>query len=186
VHHANYQSNIVALCLYILQNRATELSRNDMSVTLSSTDLSDINGTSLDSKRYLIAVDQWLSEHSAIADRLCLEQNCKPDVAIAWLKEVAKFLFSCHQSDSRLTPSEKVDQAWHVFILFTYDYREFCRLFFGRFIDHYPGGETEQNTTQYELCLDSLIQNFGYADKAYWPRGISLQSEHILCGACSS
>lgn len=35
-------------------------------------------------------------------------------------------------------PSKMVDVAWHEFILFTKEYREFCRLAFGGFFDHLP------------------------------------------------
>ncbi len=35
-------------------------------------------------------------------------------------------------------PSQVVDAAWHEFILFTKDYRNFCRRALGRFLDHTP------------------------------------------------
>lgn len=31
-----------------------------------------------------------------------------------------------------------VDEMWHIFILFTAEYRQFCQDFFGRFVDHTP------------------------------------------------
>lgn len=31
-----------------------------------------------------------------------------------------------------------IDEMWHTFILFTSDYRSFCKKFFGIFIEHYP------------------------------------------------
>jgi hypothetical protein len=157
-----------------------------MQVTQPVQQLSDDAQSMLGAKQFLVDLDKWISEHSAISARLCIEQKCTHQIAINWLKEVGKFLFICDKSNVRLTPSEKVDQGWHVLILFTQDYREFCQLFFGRFIDHYPGGEANQNKAQYERCLDALVQHFEYADKAFWPRGISISSTHISCGSCSN
>lgn len=39
---------------------------------------------------------------------------------------------------SRRVPSKLVDEAWHVFILHTQQYAEFCTKHFGRFIHHVP------------------------------------------------
>ncbi len=35
-------------------------------------------------------------------------------------------------------PSQKIDDAWHAFILFTADYKAFCDEFIGHFIHHRP------------------------------------------------
>jgi len=35
-------------------------------------------------------------------------------------------------------PSEKVDDGWHTFLLYTREYRAFCHHIAGRFIDHAP------------------------------------------------
>ena len=35
-------------------------------------------------------------------------------------------------------PSQVVDVAWHEFILFTRDYRDFCQRGLGRFLHHVP------------------------------------------------
>ncbi len=37
-----------------------------------------------------------------------------------------------------LYESQKIDEAWHRFILFTKDYHEFCNRFFGKYIHHGP------------------------------------------------
>jgi hypothetical protein len=35
-------------------------------------------------------------------------------------------------------PSKEVDELWHLFILFTKDYREFCQKYLGQFLDYVP------------------------------------------------
>lgn len=46
----------------------------------------------------------------------------------------------CHQAGRRMVsmPSQVVDDAWHEFILFTRNYRQFCQRAFGRFLHHTP------------------------------------------------
>lgn len=43
-----------------------------------------------------------------------------------------------------LAPPPKVDEGWHMFILFTLDYQRFCHLFFGRFLHHRPHRPDDQ------------------------------------------
>jgi hypothetical protein len=35
--------------------------------------------------------------------------------------------------------SRRVDECWHQFILFTWQYFDFCKRYFGRYIPHSPG-----------------------------------------------
>ena len=41
-------------------------------------------------------------------------------------------------------PSKEVDELWHMFILFTKDYREFCQNYIGQFLDHVPLEESKE------------------------------------------
>jgi hypothetical protein len=51
-----------------------------------------------------------------------------------------QFFLACHRSERKFVamPSRVVDTMWHEFILHTQAYRDWCRLAFGRFIDHTP------------------------------------------------
>ena len=42
-------------------------------------------------------------------------------------------------------PSKEVDELWHLFILFTADYREFCHTYLGQFLDHVPLDNSNSN-----------------------------------------
>ena len=42
------------------------------------------------------------------------------------------------QPSLRLTPSPMVDQVWHEHILFTKEYRKFCKKHFGSYVNHAP------------------------------------------------
>lgn len=41
-------------------------------------------------------------------------------------------------------PSEKVDDGWHTFLLYTREYRAFCHTIAGRFIEHAPADNPEE------------------------------------------
>jgi hypothetical protein len=49
-----------------------------------------------------------------------------------------QFLYTCSVVDQPVAPSKRIDDIWHVFILFTKDYREFCKDILGSFVDHVP------------------------------------------------
>lgn len=49
------------------------------------------------------------------------------------------FLYACAKNSGKgLAPSRTVDLGWHVFILHTREYAEFCNRVAGRFIHHVP------------------------------------------------
>ncbi len=51
-----------------------------------------------------------------------------------WLRIVA----NNKQGAINLSPGKFIDDIWHIHILDTVDYRNFCETFCGKFIDHYP------------------------------------------------
>ncbi|CDH43655.1 glycine-rich domain-containing protein [Candidatus Contendibacter odensensis] len=60
---------------------------------------------------------------------------------IAQVESKAKAFFKCilvSNDGLRLSPDEEIDKFWHLFILRTQLYREFCEQVFGKFIDHQP------------------------------------------------
>ncbi len=77
-------------------------------------------------------------ENDDIIEKFCSEFGCEQELADEYFLEVKKFLYLCANTTHRLAPSIELDKIWHVFILFTKDYRLYCMYFLGRFIDHAP------------------------------------------------
>ena len=71
-----------------------------------------------------------------------------------------QFFLAVHRSDRRFVamPSRVVDTLWHEFILHTQAYRDWCRLAFGRFVDHTPA----------EVLGASPAHNDGLRRAWYW------------------
>ena len=61
--------------------------------------------------------------------------------------------------DKLILPSQEIDEVWHAHILHTREYREFCDLVFGRYIDHSPS-EHKLNA-QFEVMQDLYNTEFG-------------------------
>jgi hypothetical protein len=73
---------------------------------------------------------------------------------------VKSFLYDCHRSDVPLSPSERVDEGWHNFILFTKDYADFCQSNFGHFIHHTPlDGAPRQGRCSGNYCRGCVHGN---------------------------
>ena len=51
--------------------------------------------------------------------------------------ELKKYLIGCSISDEKCVPSDVVDKAWHLFIIHTKLYMDFCNKYFGKYIHHF-------------------------------------------------
>ncbi|MBA4047152.1 MAG: hypothetical protein C0476_01275 [Sphingomonas sp.] len=90
------------------------------------------------------------------------------------LDEYRKFVFLAVTGDSEVTPSDAVDQVWHLHLTYTRDYWErFCPEILGRPLHHGPtaGGEEERGRffRQYADTLKRYEAIFGPAPVDIWP-----------------
>lgn len=60
--------------------------------------------------------------------------------AEALFREVKRYFVMVHEhpDQSWQMHSLRVDEVWHQFILFTVQYQEYCKRYFGRYIHHAP------------------------------------------------
>jgi len=76
----------------------------------------------------------------------------------------------------RFSPSEIVDQVWHEHILFTREYRDFCKKHFGKYVNHAPTvvgysiatASDDQRCYAYTLYFYALYFN-STPSTVYWP-----------------
>ena len=79
-------------------------------------------------------------------DRLARENGWSPEFARRVAREYLRFVTLCAVSEQPLTPSDAVDQAWHLHLAYTHSYwEEMCRGILGRPLHHGPtrGGTSE-------------------------------------------
>lgn len=120
--------------------------------------------------------DFGLSESSlTFADRLARENGWDARYAEQVIEEYRRFCFLAMTAGHPVTPSEQVDQAWHLHLLYTENYwTEFCGQVLGRPFHHGPTrggpGEGSKFHDWYRATLDSYERVFGEAPPpAIWP-----------------
>ena len=90
-------------------------------------------------------IDPGLKRLSFV-ERLARENNCSIDFALSVVLEYKRFCILAMRSGHRVTPSEFVDQAWHLHLTYTRSYWErFCPEALGGPLHHEPtqGGQAE-------------------------------------------
>jgi hypothetical protein len=96
--------------------------------------------------------------------RLARESGWERKYTLRVIEEYKKFVFLCCVSPVPVTPSDPVDQAWHLHLTYTKSYWiELCRNTIGKDLHHNPtkGGPAE--TAKFTTCYTHL--NSIYRDK---------------------
>lgn len=79
--------------------------------------------------------------------RLARENHWTRTYARAVFEEYRRFVYLALRAGHPVTPSDEVDQAWHLHLLYSEQYwRRFCPEILGRDLHHYPtqGGPAER------------------------------------------
>lgn len=100
------------------------------------------------------------------AKRLARENGWSTGYTERVIEEYKKFIFLCCVSPTPVTPSDAVDQAWHLHLTYTKSYwDDLCEKTLGRKIHHNPtkGGDTERE--KFDGCYTTLreiyLEKFG-------------------------
>lgn len=108
-------------------------------------------------------------------DRLARENGWRLRYALRAVEEYRRFMLLLCLSPHPLTPSDQVDQVWHLHLLYTRSYWiDFCQDTLGRSIHHGPtaGGleERQKFTNWYEQTKELYASVFGQAPPPdIWP-----------------
>lgn len=101
------------------------------------------------------------------SDRVARENGWSKRYALRVIEEYKKFIFLCCTTNTGVTPSDPVDQVWHLHLTYTQSYWiDFCRDTLGREIHHNPtkGGQQEAQkfdgfyTQSHQLYIDKFGQ----------------------------
>src|SRR5262245_30978323 len=107
--------------------------------------------------------------------RLARENGWSREEALAAIEEYKKFIYLVCVSPSPLTPSEAVDQVWHLHLVYTRSYwKDFCDGVLGRPVHHEPtmGGMDQALLFAGQYAQTRLLYEteFGIGPSVtYWP-----------------
>lgn len=111
--------------------------------------------------------------------RFCLEHQVTECDAKEVFQETKKFLVLCaNDRTSAYSPSKKVDEMWHQFILHSRDYFRFCDLV-GGYIHHQPSQSRQHQG--YTKTLEELRTIFGEINADYWGEKVADCSSCDCC-----
>ncbi len=107
--------------------------------------------------------------------RLARENGWKLNFSKQVIEEYKKFIFLCCITENGVTPSDQVDQAWHLHLSYTKSYWiDLCKNILEKEIHHNPtkGGvsEAQKFNGHYSDTLNLYKQKFGIdAPASIWP-----------------
>jgi hypothetical protein len=111
----------------------------------------------------------------SFSDRLARENDWSLEYSLRAILEYKKFIFLVCISSHSLTPSDEIDQVWHLHLLYTQSYWiDLCENILNRQIHHDPTrGQEEQGKfkNQYQFTLDFYSDKFDKKPpKDIWPK----------------
>ena len=108
-------------------------------------------------------------------DRLCRENGWSLSFGVRAVLEYRRFMFLACEAGHPCTPSDEVDQVWHLHLLYTQSYwKEWCGKVLQKEVHHGPtkGGNSEREKYEdwYQKTKDSYSRLFGKEPpKDIWP-----------------
>lgn len=117
------------------------------------------------------------------SQRLARDNNWSLDYSLEVIKEYKKFIYLCCISNHQITPSDSVDQAWHLHLTYTKSYWvEFCNETLGKEIHHNPTKGGGKEKAKFSDCYNSTFEiyksEFGHEpNSAIWRDNKSRFSE---------
>lgn len=105
--------------------------------------------------------------------RLARENRWSEDYALRVIEEYRRFVFLACTSGHECTPSDQVDQAWHLHLTYSRDYwQRFCPEVLERELHHGPTTGTSHDKAryheQYAQTIKSYEKVFGPAPGDIW------------------
>ncbi|GAA4030589.1 hypothetical protein GCM10022247_64590 [Allokutzneria multivorans] len=121
---------------------------------------------------------------SRFSRRLAAEHRLTHDDAEAIMSDALAFLAACAtNTGTPLSPSPRVDWGWHLFLLHTHDYAEFCQRIAGRFLHHVPTENADDGIDASVALARTVaaIHAAGYTtDRALW------SAPAMACSGCQN
>ena len=107
-----------------------------------------------------------VARYEPVIRRIAKDKRIRRRSAERRFTEMLKFLDLCATSSQPIAPPPKVDDAWHVFVLFTRSYAAYCERRFGFFIHHDPTDTRDPEA--YARAYELATARFNPPDRRIW------------------
>ena len=95
------------------------------------------------------------------SDRLARENGWSKEFALRAIEEYRKFIYLCCVADHQVTPSDEIDQVWHLHLTFTKSYwKELCEKTLGRELHHNPTKGGKEEDRKFDWCYANTISSY--------------------------
>ncbi len=121
-----------------------------------------------DNFNHLEIAHKVIQDNPVLAGKICKAAEIGISDVLPLMTETIRFLNLIAYQKVPLTPSLKVDLAWHEVILCTRYYQTLCTGQWGRFIHHNPAGKPAENKRNFEATLKLYQEHYGKAPAKYW------------------
>lgn len=101
--------------------------------------------------------------------RIAKEHNYSLGYARIAVREAKRLLYLSSLCEMEVSPSKRIDYAWHEMLMFTRFYQEFST-FIGKYVHHDPTPGIPDNGNLYANTKQLYTKHFGIVpDPYYWP-----------------
>ena len=124
--------------------------------------------------------------NSDVVWRIARDNQFTTEEAESVFRDTIRFLYLAGATDAKhIAPTKNIDKGWHSFLMFTRDYAELCRAYFGRFIHHEPRrpGDAPPEVNNLAITFDLARQFFGPSLSKNWNYDIHATAD---CQKCTS
>lgn len=125
-------------------------------------------------------------ENPAVLERYMADHGATRSQAEEVWKAWKQFAVTCHFMEGRKTTSKTVDDMWHIFLLHSRSYADFCSRFLdGHFLHHEPSAD-EESPNYYMKTREYAEAVFGSVDNRVWPNQTPGLERCVSGGDCRS
>lgn len=114
----------------------------------------------------------------SFSKRLSRENNWSTEYTQRVLEEYRRFLYLCCEAGHPVTPSEAVDQAWHLHLCYTESYwQDLCQDTLGKPIHHGPTKGGQKERTKFDDWYSKTLESYRLAFAEEPPSDIWLPNQ---------
>lgn len=120
-----------------------------------------------------------------LIDPIIAQFGCSRREAVLAVKQYKNFLILIlkYSDSEKLYPTDEIDEVWHLHILHTKHYQNYCERIFGKFIHHHPTHSDDCQDQDESFCntLDLYLCEFNKPLRSVVAKGFLSKLINKIC-----